>query len=74
MLCHALPSTVSALSETNVGALWWELQKTLLTGTQFMLKGAKFLLLVALSQGGELCVQGLFLSGACQGDNMGSRQ
>lgn len=56
------------------GALGWELQKTLLTGTQFMLKGAKFLLLVALSQGGELCVQGLFLSGACQGDNMGSRQ
>lgn len=74
MLC---PAKSSVLPEPNVGGLGCELQRKLLIG-HFMLKEAKCLLPVALSQDGELCVQELFLSGAgwggAGGSNVGSGQ
>lgn len=47
------PAQCSALPEPNVGGLGCELQRTLLIGP-IMLKKAKCLLLVALSQGSKL--------------------
>lgn len=67
------PEKSSALPEPHVGGLGCELQRTLLIGP-VRLKEAKCLLLVALSQGGELCVQGLFLSEAGWGSNVGLGQ